>query len=167
MSDETGLLHAIGEAMDDSPHLVYADWLDEQGNGARAEFIRLQCRLQNTLPDDERQQLRVRERALLVKNRASWVTELGVSAEDVEFHRGMPHRVRIGEWSDDQVTNAVQQGRLASVAELDASGLKINDKQLDLLIGSGPLAGLNKLMLNDNELTNDGVNKIAQTTYPT
>jgi uncharacterized protein (TIGR02996 family) len=30
---------------DDTPRLVYADWLDDHGDSARAEFIRVQCRL--------------------------------------------------------------------------------------------------------------------------
>ena len=30
---------------DDLPRLVYADWLEENGDAARAEFIRVQCRL--------------------------------------------------------------------------------------------------------------------------
>ncbi len=47
MSDELALLAAIRDNPDeDTPRLVYADWLDEQGgdaNAARAEFIRVQC----------------------------------------------------------------------------------------------------------------------------
>jgi uncharacterized protein (TIGR02996 family) len=39
-------LRAIVEApSDDTPRLVYADWLDEHGQAARAEFIRVQCEL--------------------------------------------------------------------------------------------------------------------------
>jgi len=30
---------------DNTPRLVLADWLEDQGDGVRAEFIRLQCRL--------------------------------------------------------------------------------------------------------------------------
>src|SRR5687768_17319061 len=30
---------------EDTPRLVYADWLDEHGQPAHAEFIRAQCRL--------------------------------------------------------------------------------------------------------------------------
>src|SRR4051794_13393226 len=30
---------------EDTPRLVYADWLDEHGEPAHAEFIRVQCRL--------------------------------------------------------------------------------------------------------------------------
>jgi uncharacterized protein (TIGR02996 family) len=44
--DHASLLAAILEAPDDdAPRLVYADWLEEQGDADRAEFIRLQCRL--------------------------------------------------------------------------------------------------------------------------
>lgn len=56
MTEEAALLRAITEqADDDTPRLVYADWLDEnrpdkrpspaEGPSARAEFIRVQCRL--------------------------------------------------------------------------------------------------------------------------
>ena len=30
---------------DDTPRLVYADWLDEHGQPERAEFVRVQCEL--------------------------------------------------------------------------------------------------------------------------
>jgi uncharacterized protein (TIGR02996 family) len=43
---EQGLLQAILESpADDDPRLIYADWLDEQGQGPHAEFIRTQIRL--------------------------------------------------------------------------------------------------------------------------
>lgn len=43
---ERGLLDAIiAEPDDDTPRLIYADWLDENGRGERAEFIRAQCLL--------------------------------------------------------------------------------------------------------------------------
>ncbi len=39
-------LRAILDSPDeDTPRLVYADWLEEQGDPQRAEFIRLQCRI--------------------------------------------------------------------------------------------------------------------------
>jgi uncharacterized protein (TIGR02996 family) len=45
MSDDTAFLHAVIEHPDDDgPRLVYADWLDEQGD-PRGEFIRVQCEL--------------------------------------------------------------------------------------------------------------------------
>ena len=36
---------------DDAPRLVYADWLEEHDDPERAEFIRLQCRLENQAAD--------------------------------------------------------------------------------------------------------------------
>lgn len=46
MTDEAALLAAVlNNPDDDAPRLIYADWLDEQGECDRAEFIRVQCRL--------------------------------------------------------------------------------------------------------------------------
>lgn len=46
MSDEPALLAAIlAQPEEDTPRLVYADWLQEQGQEERAEFIRVQIRL--------------------------------------------------------------------------------------------------------------------------
>ena len=63
MSDEAALLKAIiAHPDEDTPRLVYADWLDENkpdkvpspaaGPSARAEFIRTQCRLAAGAYDD-------------------------------------------------------------------------------------------------------------------
>lgn len=46
MTRDDSLLRAILDAPDDDlPRLIYADWLDEHGEPARAEFIRVQCEL--------------------------------------------------------------------------------------------------------------------------
>jgi uncharacterized protein (TIGR02996 family) len=46
MTHHEGFLAAIlAEPEEDSHRLVYADWLDENGNSERAEFVRVQCRL--------------------------------------------------------------------------------------------------------------------------
>jgi uncharacterized protein (TIGR02996 family) len=46
MSHADGFLSDIrAHPEDDAPRLIYADWLDEQGQLERAEFIRVQCRL--------------------------------------------------------------------------------------------------------------------------
>ena len=55
LSDRDALLAAIrANPEEDTPRLMFADWLDELGgeaNQARAEFIRLQCELAQ-LADD-------------------------------------------------------------------------------------------------------------------
>jgi uncharacterized protein (TIGR02996 family) len=43
MNDHDALLHAIGEhPEEDTPRLMYADWLDENGQPERADFVRTQ-----------------------------------------------------------------------------------------------------------------------------
>jgi uncharacterized protein (TIGR02996 family) len=44
MTPDRAFLDAVlANPDDDTPRLVYADWLEENGDGPRAEFIRLQC----------------------------------------------------------------------------------------------------------------------------
>src|SRR5262245_4562103 len=71
---EQAFLDAIGEEPeDDAPRLVYADWLDDQGQGHRAEFIRLQCRLARMDENDpDRIDLELREADLLFVYRYQW-----------------------------------------------------------------------------------------------
>jgi uncharacterized protein (TIGR02996 family) len=78
---------------DDTPRLVYADWLDENGDPDRAEFIRVQCELARGGPDKGRlKQLAQREMTLLHENRQTWVKEVPAWArrypDEVGFRRG-------------------------------------------------------------------------------
>jgi uncharacterized protein (TIGR02996 family) len=41
----------VASPRDDTPRLVYADWLEENGRQEEAEFIRLECRLEAIGPD--------------------------------------------------------------------------------------------------------------------
>jgi uncharacterized protein (TIGR02996 family) len=51
--DAEALLRAIvRHADDDTPRLVYADWLEENGRAEEAEFLRVQCGLARAAPDD-------------------------------------------------------------------------------------------------------------------
>lgn len=46
MNQHAAFLSAIRAAPDDdAPRLIYADWLEDHGEAARAEFIRVQCEL--------------------------------------------------------------------------------------------------------------------------
>jgi uncharacterized protein (TIGR02996 family) len=50
MNEHPHFLQAVIERPDDdAPRLIYADWLAEQGESLRAEFIRLHCRLSQLL----------------------------------------------------------------------------------------------------------------------
>ena len=74
MTDEDALLAAIrAEPDEDTPALVYADWLQERGHADRAEFIRTQVELARTPHgDDRRTALEVRELQLVAQNAAEW-----------------------------------------------------------------------------------------------
>lgn len=53
MTNRQAFLDAICEQWRDNPsRLIFADWLDEQGENERAEFIRVQCELVKLTADD-------------------------------------------------------------------------------------------------------------------
>jgi uncharacterized protein (TIGR02996 family) len=54
MDEQAGILQTIAENPDDVTHrLVYADWLEDHGQTAAAQFIRAQCVLRQFLLDPE------------------------------------------------------------------------------------------------------------------
>ncbi|MGL4552696.1 MAG: TIGR02996 domain-containing protein, partial [Gemmataceae bacterium] len=54
-SEEAGLLDDVASnPADDGPRLIYADWLDDRGDPARAEFLRLGVRLDRHQRADDR-----------------------------------------------------------------------------------------------------------------
>jgi uncharacterized protein (TIGR02996 family) len=66
MSDEAFLQAIRADPDDEAARLIYADWLDERGNAARAEFLRLQAHLRTLQPDEPRHKdLDVRLREVL------------------------------------------------------------------------------------------------------
>jgi len=105
MTDE-GLLAAIlAEPDNDEPRLVYADWLDDHGDHARAAFIRLECALHGMLtpaggaPEVWEQPrfraLRSRATELWSAHAERWYPGLERYAKEVETERGFPHHVAL------------------------------------------------------------------------
>src|SRR4029078_7312845 len=99
MKQREALLRAVREnPHDDTPRLVFADWLQENGDEERAEFIRAQVRFGELLrvasPDAGGLARRARE--LWLKHGAKWRAELpqvqGLTWHDA-FFRGFPERV--------------------------------------------------------------------------
>lgn len=94
-NDRTGFWKSIcADPDDDAPRLVFADWLDDNGQPERAEVIRVQCALarEDALDNKAHVELGVRERVLLHKHRAAWVEDLPkwIRRDRVTFHRGFP-----------------------------------------------------------------------------
>src|SRR5262245_20753363 len=81
---------------DDTPRPVFADWLEDNGDPYRADFIRTQVRLAQ-LPehDPARFDLEERSQDLLAEHQSRWLCHLPKWARAVErtFHRGLPERV--------------------------------------------------------------------------
>ena len=95
MNAHDGLLAAISETPDDDvPRLIYADWLDEQGDSARAEFIRLQCRAVSLPWEEERDALEDRAEELLRQHEDEWLGAEGEFVREGEYRRGFLERVR-------------------------------------------------------------------------
>lgn len=85
---ETFLRDVIENLDDDAPRLVFADWLEEQGN-PRAEFIRVQCELATLDPYNTRlADLESRELKLIRKYSKGWAGNLRRFASRWWFHRG-------------------------------------------------------------------------------
>src|SRR4051794_26810457 len=101
MSHDDAFLQSIIESPeDDAPRLVYADWLEERGDAARAEFIRVQCQRAGMDEEDPRQVgLLIRERALLKEHSRRWVGRLSDFTQHCEFRRGFVEQIDIG-WQE-------------------------------------------------------------------
>jgi uncharacterized protein (TIGR02996 family) len=111
MPQDEALFQAIlDEPDDDGVRLVYADWLEERGDAARAEFIRVQIELSRREAADpfappfakirvDRRQtspsfldpLERREQLLLAEHGAAWKRDLPAWARRLcRFYRGFP-----------------------------------------------------------------------------
>lgn len=115
MSSRESFIRAIVEnPNDDVPRLVFADWLDEHGDAARAEFIRAQIELSRLVqraknrtslfaepperiinPDDDSRvtQLKLESNRLLHDNNAAWVRDWAAGLTGLLYWRGFVDRI--------------------------------------------------------------------------
>jgi uncharacterized protein (TIGR02996 family) len=171
---------------DDVPRLVYADWLEENDQPARAEFIRLGCRLAS-LPENDRRRgpFEDRELALLETHGDNWRAQIprSLPAGEMRFRRGFLERLDITAeqflaHANDlfRVAPIVElrlregAGRLAEIGqhpalqrvrslELGATGLQASD--IADLVASPHLGRLEVLDLRLNYLGDEGVQILA------
>ncbi len=110
MNDEAALLAAIvADPREDTPRLVFADWLDENGQPERAEFIRGSIRaadIQLVRQLQEWDKVRDRMEALLRGHRLEWAGRIEgfrpVYDELVGGRLDVFWEHRSGEWLDSQ-----------------------------------------------------------------
>lgn len=177
--NESLLQEVLDHAADDSPRLVYADWLEEQGDPL-AEFIRLQCEIAQLPPfDDSVPELQVLESELLVEHETAWIHDLKEIAVTWTFRRGfvefvemsaddfLEHAESISSWAPIQSLHltGVEQ-HIAGVAKCDflsqLSGLTIEDRRLRdaglvKLANSQFISKIERLVLSGCGLTNKGL----------
>lgn len=95
MNHETFLQAIRDEPDDDIPRLVYADWLEENGQAERAEFIRTQVELPGVRDRGRSLELLRQLRALMVEYRDRWLGPLATAAPEAVFERGFVQEVTL------------------------------------------------------------------------
>jgi uncharacterized protein (TIGR02996 family) len=147
MSDADALLRAILDAPeDDAPRLVYADWLDEQGDSARAAFMRVQIELARLSADDpDRSRLAQTERTLLGANRTAWNEWLPDWVSTQEYRRGFI------EWIQCQAADFIAHAdEVRSKTPLQGVRLDGRQRIAVAIFRSRALEGLRSLTLSVN-----------------
>jgi uncharacterized protein (TIGR02996 family) len=155
--EDTFLEMILASPDDEDPRLVFADWLEEQGN-PRGEFIRLQCqRAKLTRYDPEWQPLLAREAVLFREYEGQWSKPFLRHVEYAGFRRGFVEHVQVSASkllkAGDRLFRAapirsvkiIHADRLAEIAaspwlsrivELDLSGNLLGGKSLQALLRS-------------------------------
>ena len=160
---------------DDTPRLVFADWLDEHDNGHngyadRAEFIRLQCegnRLKECNP--LRTIFKHRANELLKKHRNEWteslctiVPRLKASVDSIRFERGFPNSVTLG--SVDELDYVSQLRANAPLLEMHLTlpANSLGEKGARQLARDLALEHLTHLHLFSDNIGSTGAQALAQ-----
>jgi uncharacterized protein (TIGR02996 family) len=163
MTEHEAFLRAIAaNPDDDAPRLIFSDWLEENGELERADFIRTQCQLASArLAKKRRQALRLRERELLDAHRRQWCQAVGLPIEDVSFERGLIARARLSAWEAGCPLDPQSAPQLGTLTELDLSELQLGDDGLAAFAQTAQLPALRKLILSDNGITDVGAAALA------
>src|SRR5688572_12625546 len=97
MAENAALFAAIiANPREDTPRLAYADWLDENGDPARARFIRLQYEIEKLPPIGPKASKAKKEAdALLQKHGTEWDGGIRGLVSAFGFRRGFVESVQI------------------------------------------------------------------------
>ncbi|HEY1065456.1 MAG TPA: TIGR02996 domain-containing protein, partial [Pirellulales bacterium] len=142
MSQQAALLRAVIAAPDDdAPRLIYADWLDEQGDSERAEFIRLQCALETSAADSAEDAAKIeRESELLDRFACLWANDLQPEVRGWTFRRGFVERIETNlQTSRDAIAAVLQKAPIRHIRDTsqmsDLSGVVAALPMFDRLTG--------------------------------
>jgi uncharacterized protein (TIGR02996 family) len=144
MSEEQAFLHAIAEdPADDAHRLVFADWLEDHGQPARAAFLRAQLRAAS-LPEDDPDRDAAEDEAddLLTEHEKDWLGDMREWALEWDWRRGGIEHVTVrGETVIERGEELFAQAPIrslrllahpAEMARLAESGLLQRIESLDL-----------------------------------
>ncbi len=122
MSASALLKSVLASPDDDLPRLVYADWLDEHGDPARAEFIRTQIELAKLPDHDPRSRhLEDREHELLNEHEPGWFSERN-GLQEWEWRRGFVDEIAAGNGRlESGLSGATSEHPLTSIRSLGAN----------------------------------------------
>jgi uncharacterized protein (TIGR02996 family) len=166
---------------DDAQRLIFADWLDEEGD-PRGRFIRVQLAL---AAEDcpERRRLQAEEQALLDALRAEWEAPLRGLATGFVFRRGFVDELNVEAKQflrhaheiftaspvrhvhlldvSDSLPEVLQSPYLGRLSGLTVHGQHIGEPLARAVARSEHLAGLKRLALTRNRLGDDAAGQLA------
>lgn len=146
---------------DDTPRLVYADWLEDRGD-PQGEFIRLQCELTQSANEPDRvEELRRRQRELLTAHRTEWVRAVSGSILWSEFRRGLLEEVIID--GSSFVHEGRQALRRAPILELGTS--LASNEQIAAFAAQPEMRQLRKLRLGCSALGDIAIRRLVQSPH--
>ena len=166
MNDRDAFLRAMQDAPeDDTPRLVYADFLEENGDTERAAFIRLQCRLvKGNMSTPEARELCCDEADLIVRHRRKWLGALAdwEGVRNWAIRRGFVERVELSvsafvEHADELASLHPLIRELEILPEHPATFPRATE-ELPRALAGWPLAGwLRRLTLSGVEIGDRGL----------
>jgi uncharacterized protein (TIGR02996 family) len=144
---------------EDTPRLVYADWLAENGQDERAEFIRVQIeRARRPAWDAAQVRLRLREQELLKLHGEEWLAELP-SIEGAKwegFRRGIVAEVSFASFK------AMRQSAHACRAVAPVEAITVRwPRRREAALDSAPIAELRELSLTGTPGSQTEVARLA------
>lgn len=172
---------------DDAQRLIFADWLDEEGD-PRGRFVRVQLALAD-LPADapERPALVSAERDLLAAHREAWEAPFRGLATGCVFHRGFVNEVKIEARQflraahelfaaspvrhvhlldvSDSLPAVLQSPYMGRLAALTVHAQHTGEPLARAAARSEHLAGLKRLALTRNRLGDDAADQLARSPY--
>jgi uncharacterized protein (TIGR02996 family) len=161
MARKEPFLEAILEAPDDdTPRLIYADWLEERGD-PRGEFIRLQCAL-TCMPRDDPHFVEGHRRARLLglEHGKTWAAPLKGLINGWRFRRGFIDEVTL-----PAATFLKRGDELFALAPVRYVRLTGAAKELRKLAGSAHLTRLTALDLINNGIGDPGIKTLLRSPH--